>query len=86
MSDFAFAGLCGHPRKVVDLTEHLMGFTDNSLSGSRQSHFPLRSLKKADAQFLFQLPDLLTERGLADVQTDGSTAEVQFLGNGDKIP
>ena len=46
----------------------------------------LRSLEELNAEFLFQLPDLLTQWRLADVQAYGGTAEVQFFSHRHEIP
>jgi hypothetical protein len=43
-------------------------------------------LKELNVQFLFQLPDLLTQRGLADVQAYSCTAEVQLFSHRYQIP
>jgi hypothetical protein len=67
MADFAFAGLRGDLSEVIDLSEHLLGLVDDPLSGFRQPHFTLRSLKKPDSEFFLELTDLLAQRGLTDV-------------------
>src|SRR5215510_1940016 len=56
-----------------------MRFSNHSLSGFCQANFTLCAREELNAELLFQLPDLLTQRWLADVEPDGSSAEVQFF-------
>jgi hypothetical protein len=86
VSDFAGAGLCRYFRKVLHTRKHLIGFVDHSLPGLCQTYFPFGSLKELNVQFLLQLPDLLTQRGLADVQAYSRTAEVQLFSHRYQIP
>jgi len=59
MSNFAFARLRCHTRKVIDLSEHLMRLADDSFTRSRQPDFALRPLKQTNAEFFLQLTNLL---------------------------
>jgi hypothetical protein len=86
MTDLALAGLRRYFCEMVDLAQYLMGFADDPLSGFRQANLAFRSLKEPDSEFLFELPDLLTQGRLADVQANGRAAEVKFFGHGDQIP
>jgi hypothetical protein len=70
---------------MINLSEHLVGFIDNPLSGLRQEYDSLRSLKELDSEFIFQLSNLLAQRRLTDVQTQCGTAEVQFFSHGYQI-
>ena len=67
MTDLAFARLCRHSFQMINLSQHLIGFIDNPLSGLRQEYNSLRSLKELDPEFILQLPDLLAQRRLTDV-------------------
>jgi hypothetical protein len=84
--DFAGAGLCRYFRKVLHSRKHLIGLVDHSLPGLCQTYFPFGSLKELNIQFLLQLPDLLTQRRLADVQAYSRTAEVQLFSHRYQIP
>jgi hypothetical protein len=46
---------------------------------------PLISIEQLSTDFLFQRPDLNTERRLRDVQTLGGARKAQFLRHCDKI-
>src|SRR4030095_5259463 len=72
-------------RKVIDLTEDLVGFADNSDSSFGQAHFPLGPVEQLDAELFFQLAYLLTQGRLADVETYGGAAEMQFFSHGDEV-
>jgi hypothetical protein len=85
MPDFAFTRLGCDSGKMIDLTENLMGFADDSRSGFSEAHFALGPVEQLDAQFFFQLADLLTQRRLADVEAYGGATKVQLFGDGDKI-
>ena len=47
---------------------------------------PRRAVEELQAEFAFEPGDLLTDRGLDDVQPLGGPAEVEFLGDGDEVP
>jgi hypothetical protein len=61
-------------------------------SSLRQEHEPGRgdlyaspgAVEQPDPDFLFQLPDLLAERRLRNVQSFRGSAEMKLFGNGDK--
>jgi hypothetical protein len=82
MSDFSATRLRGNLREVIDASEHLIGLVDDALSRLGQLNIPLCSLKQLNAKLLFQLPDLLAQRRLADVEADCGAAEVQLFGDG----
>jgi hypothetical protein len=42
-------------------------------------------LKKLNAEFFLELPDLLAQRRLTDIQPQSGAAEMQFFGYGDQI-
>ena len=44
-----------------------------------QAHAPVTSLDELRTQFLLKLPDLMTERGLRDIQQQCGFAEVELL-------
>src|SRR5678815_2415267 len=85
MSNLAFTSLHCHFAEVIDASEHLVCFVDDTLARFGKPHLALGSLKQAHAKFFFKLTDLLTERGLTDIQPDCGAAEVQFLSDGYEI-
>jgi len=48
-------------------------------------HLSLGAMEELDAEFLFELPDLMAERRLAEMQPLGGAAEVQRLGQRDDV-
>jgi hypothetical protein len=46
----------------------------------------LRPVEQLDADVLLELPDLLAQRGLTDVQALSGLSEVQGVGDGDRVP
>jgi hypothetical protein len=42
-------------------------------------------MEQSDADLLLQLPDLLAEGRLGNIQSSGRPAEMKLLGNGDEI-
>lgn len=65
--------------------EYPVSLFDKPSSGFRYPHFTFRPLKQSGSQFLFELPDLLAEWRLTDVQANRSPPEVQFFREGDQI-
>jgi len=61
------------------------GLLDEHLARLGEPYVPIRSLKKLNAQFLFELPDLLAEWRLTDVQAFGRLSEMQRISDGDRI-
>jgi hypothetical protein len=64
---------------MIHLAEDLLRFGDDPFPGLRQPDFPLCPIEKSDAEFFFQLPDLLAQRRLTDAQPDGGAAKVQLF-------
>src|SRR5262245_32827553 len=72
----AFACPRRHTDEVIDLTQYLVRLANNALSRFRQTDFTLGSVKEFDAEFLFELTDLLTQGRLTDVKAYCSPAEM----------
>src|SRR5262245_51129631 len=85
MPDLPFAGLSGNPCKMVDLTKHLMRFSNDTFPRFSKPDLALRSLKKLNPEFFLELTDLLAQRRLTDVEADCGSAEVQLLRDGDEV-
>jgi len=85
VTDLAFPGLGRHSRKMINLAEYLVCFSNDSFSCGRQTNFALRPLKQSNAEFFFELPDLLAERRLTDVQAYRRATEVKFFGDRYKV-
>jgi len=80
-----FADALSDVRGVVGLGEDYPGFGDEHPAGLGELDLPLGAMKEFDAELLFELPDLLTERRLADMKTLRGLAEVQAVGDGNGI-
>jgi hypothetical protein len=85
MSELAFAGSRRRSDKVVDSTQHLLRFGDHSLSGLGQLDLPPVPLKQSDTELVFELPYLLAQRGLADIQAYRGAPKVQLVGHGHEV-
>jgi len=71
--------------RVSGLYHKLSRLIKKDRAGLSQRDAPLVTQKESDAQILFQLADLPTQRRLRDVQLLRSLAEIQVLRNGDKV-
>jgi hypothetical protein len=72
-------------RGVIGLGENHPGFGDEHPARLGELDLPLGAMKEFDAELLFELPDLLTERRLADMKTLRRLSEVQAVGDGDGV-
>ena len=59
--------------KLFELTKDFGGLAKHDLAGGRGAHAARASLQQGEAEPFFKLPDLLTERGLRDVDLCGGT-------------
>src|SRR6185503_6945143 len=80
-----FADALGDVRRVIGLGEDHPRFGDEHPARFGQLHLPLRPMEQFDAEFILELPDLLTERRLTDVKTLRRLSEVQAVGNGNGV-
>ena len=76
-----FCDLC----RMFSLSHDNPGLLDEHLAGLGEPHVPIRSLKKLNAEFLFELPDLLAEWRLTDMEALRGLAEMQRISHGDRI-
>jgi hypothetical protein len=65
--------------------EYPVSFFDKPAAGLRNPHFTFRAIEQTGSQFLFELPDLLAQWRLTDVQANRGTSEVQFFRKGNQI-
>jgi len=79
MTDFALTRLRGDSREMIELAKYLVGFDNDALSGFRQTDFPLGSMKELDAEVFLELPDLLAQGRLTDIEANCRAAEVQLF-------
>src|SRR6185295_6256363 len=70
---------------MIDASENGASLFDEPAPRFGKAHFALSPVKEADAEFLFKLPDLLTERGLANIQSNRGSSEMQFFRDRDEI-
>jgi hypothetical protein len=85
MADRALACARGHTREVIDLAQNLVRFVYDPLSSLREPDLSFCPVEEFDAEFFLQLPDLLAQGRLADVQPYSRPAEMEFLGDGDEV-
>ena len=65
--------------------ENLAGFFQEQLTGFRQTNTFLAAFEQFCLQLGFKLKDLVTEGRLSDSQLFGCAAEMEKLGDGQKI-
>jgi hypothetical protein len=75
---------CLSPR-AADLLHGKQGARPEDLPRRRQHHTPVATFQKLRPNLLFQLSDLLAERGLRDVKLIGGAREMQFFRNREEI-
>jgi hypothetical protein len=85
VSDFSASGLSSDFREVIDLAQNSIGFVNDSLARFGKANLPLIPVKEFNTEFLLQLAYLLTQGGLADVETDCGAAEMKFFSHGDEV-
>jgi hypothetical protein len=71
--------------RLVRLLEDALRVFVKGFPGRRQADFVVRPLEKSHTDFLFQLPDLLTQGRLGYVHNFGGMTEVQLLSNRDEV-
>ncbi len=59
---------------------------DEQPSGVGQLDVPFGPVEQRNSQFRFELPNLLAERRLAQMEPLGGPAEVQRVGHGHDVP
>jgi hypothetical protein len=67
------------------LRERAAPLGQQEAAGRRELHAPARALEQRHAEGALELPDLLAQPGLGDVQPLGRAPEVQLLGHGDEV-
>src|SRR5215207_2540603 len=73
-------------RGVFDLLEDGAGLLAQELSCVRELDTPRQASKQRGTQLLFQLPDLCTERRLADSERLGCPRKTQLVRDREKVP
>ena len=84
-ADLAAADAAGFFEVALDVAEGAAGGLQEGFACSRQRDGAGGSGEEGVAEDLFELADLLGERGLGEVEAEGGSAEVQFLGDGDEV-
>ena len=64
---------------MIDASENDASLFDKPPPRFGKAHFALGPVKETDAEFLFKLPDLLTEWRLANIQSNRGSSEMQFF-------
>ena len=77
----AHGQLCG----FVTLSKNCAGLAGERFTSRSQPNLALGPVDQFRADFRFELPNLLTQRGLTQMQPLGGTAKVQGIGDGKKI-
>jgi hypothetical protein len=90
VSDDQLPGLpTGRPardlRRTVRLGERQPRLDKEGSAGVRQLDSTARPMEEADAEFMLEATNLLTERRLRDVKAPGGSTEVQFFRHRDEI-
>jgi hypothetical protein len=76
--------LFGCPKHALRRHEELACIGEERLTVDGQRHSSGRALKQRESEVGFELPDLLTQRRLRNVEPRRSPAEVKFVGDGNK--
>src|SRR5215813_3459018 len=71
--------------RTVDLREHLPCMFEKQSTSARQPHPSFGALQQLNLDLFLQLLDLLTERGLRDVEALRGPPEIQFFSDGNEI-
>jgi hypothetical protein len=71
---------------MVNAAQHQVRFIDKPSARIRQANFPVCSLEELNPEFFLQLPYLLAQRRLTDIQTQCGTAEMQLIRQCYQIP
>jgi len=71
---------------ALGLFHDVLGLHAQVLAGGREPHLLAGALEKLGAQFFLQLADGHAQRRLGDGQALGCAAEVQLLGQHQKVP
>ena len=83
----AFAGLgqCHGGPGGGDLRHDAPGMVEKDAAGRGDRHASLAAVEQLAAHLAFELLDLQAERRLADIETLGGAAEIQFLRHRDEV-
>lgn len=67
------------------VTQNLVSFIHHSFSSTGEPDFSFCPFEELDAEFFFELPDLLAQGSLAHVQPCRGSAEMEFLRDGHEV-
>ena len=76
----------GRPHDTLCLLQEAAAVEKECLSGRGEGDSPARPFEQGHAELLFEPADLVTKRGLGDMEPGGGSAEVELLGDGDEVP
>jgi hypothetical protein len=85
LGNFAMARTLGQFRRMFGLGEDEASLVNECFSRLREVHVAFVAIEEPDPELILELPDLLTQRGLADVEAFGGMTEMQTLRDGDRI-
>jgi hypothetical protein len=85
MTQFSSIGARSQLCSLVTLSEDCARLDGEHLPSNGEFNLTFGPIKKLRAQLGFQVPDLLTKRRLAQMQTLGGPAKVQSLGHGKEV-
>ena len=74
-------GLLRQPSRMIEATEDVFRLAQEHAAGVRQRHVMTAPIEQRDANFGFELPDLLAQRRLRGVEPGGGAREVQLVGD-----
>jgi hypothetical protein len=67
------------------LHERTLRLAQQRAAGVRELNLAMRSVEEANAELALEATDLLTERGLSDVQSRRGATEVQLFGDCNEV-
>src|SRR5262245_61752122 len=85
MPDRSFPRSRCHVDAIIALTQRLVRLVDDALSRFRQAYLSLRTVEKFQAQFFFELADLLAQGRLANSKSYRGATEVQLFGDSNQV-
>ena len=68
-------GLLRQPSRMIEASENVFRLAQEHPSGVGQRHVMTAAIEQRDANFRFELPDLLAQRGLRGVEPGGGARE-----------
>jgi hypothetical protein len=77
--------MLGRAGRFIGLAQDAPRLVEKDGAGGGQRDASSSPMEKIDAQLELELPDLLAQRGLSEMQTLGRTPEVQLLGDGNEV-